>query len=79
MKWYCYFFTPKAGAFNHFSVGTQMNFGRRLRDPTTKVSINNAFHIINLLFSTHSKLLLLKYTDNLESSVLWKITVYALK
>jgi len=42
-----------------------MNFGRRLRDPTTKVSINNTFHLINWLFSTHSLLLLLKYTDNL--------------
>jgi len=46
-----------------------MNFGRPLRDATTKVSINNAFHLINLLFSTHSTLLL-KYNDNSENSVL---------
>jgi hypothetical protein len=47
-----------------------MNFGRPIRDPRTKVSINNAFHLINWLFYTHSMLLLLKYNDNLENSVL---------
>jgi hypothetical protein len=48
-----------------------MNFGRPLRDPTGKVSINNAFHLINWRFSTHSMLLLLlKYIDNLGNLVL---------
>jgi hypothetical protein len=47
-----------------------MNFGRPLRDPTTKISINNAIHLINWLFYTHSMLLLLKYNDNLQNSAL---------
>jgi hypothetical protein len=51
-----------------------MNFGRPLRDPTTEISINisinNALHLINWLFSTHLMLLLLEYNDNLQNSVL---------